>query len=254
MDVFPRGSWVPLDSQTPATQTPQPSYASTPQVPDTQPAGGGGGGPLQAFGQVHRALRESEKRLSSVSNNVHETDQKLESTTRRLQQDGRRLRAETSQMLSDLEELVLQIYQEHEAGLKEAREMNLKLRAEMESEQSAHRAALVAQQGQIDALAAALRKQTELLDEHVGSSGVQMAAVQAEAGELHRAFKAQGAAVQATKAFISSVDEKLAARKHPHYSPYTTHAHVFTLDARCQSPPPLTPIHRLEATLSAASE
>ena len=36
-----------------------------------------------------------------------------------------------------------------------------------------------------------------------------MSAVQAEAAELHKAFKAQGAAVQATKAFINSVDEKL---------------------------------------------
>ena len=174
---FPRGSWVPLDTPTP--KPPTPSYAAgTPQPPDTQPAPAGGGGPLQAFGQVHRALRESEKRLSSVSQNVQDTDQKLESSTRRLQQDSRRLRAETSQMLTDLEELVLQIYEEHEGGLKEAREANVKLRADMEAEQAAHRAALVAQQGQIDALAAALRKQTELLDEHVGSSGVQMAAVQ----------------------------------------------------------------------------
>ena len=36
-----------------------------------------------------------------------------------------------------------------------------------------------------------------------------MSAVQAEAAELHKAFKAQGAAMQAAKAFINSVDEKL---------------------------------------------
>ena len=34
----------------------------------------------------------------------------------------------------------------------------------------------------------------------------------AKAAELHKAFRAQGAAVQATKAFISSVDEKLGAQ------------------------------------------
>ena len=36
-------------------------------------------------------------------------------------EDGHRLRAETSSMLADLEELVLQMYEEHEAGLQEAR-------------------------------------------------------------------------------------------------------------------------------------
>jgi chromosome segregation ATPase len=55
-----------------------------------------------------------------------------------------------------------------------------------------------------------------------------MGAVQAEGAELHRAFKAQGAAVQATKAFISSVDEKLSAQ----------------LDDRCRA---------CEAAVSAAS-
>ena len=44
----------------------------------------------------------------------------------------------------------------------------------------------------------------------MGSAASQMAAVQAEASELHRAFKAQGAAMQATKEFISSVDDKLS--------------------------------------------
>ena len=168
-----------------------------------------GAAPLQAFGQLHKALRENEKKITSSS---AEFSQRLESTARQLQKDGRRLRAETSGQLADLEELVLQMYEEHEAGLQEARESTALLRRECEAEQAAHRAALVAQQGQIDALAAALRRQTELLDEHVSSSALQMGAVQAEAAELHSAFKAQGAAVQATKAFISSVDEKLSAQ------------------------------------------
>lgn len=173
-------------------------------------------GPLQAFGQVHRALRENEKRLSSVSGDLEKItvtiDEKVSRAARRIEQDGRRLRAETSDMCADLEELCLQIYEEHEAAIAEERATSEKLRAALEAEQAAHRAALTAQQGQIDALAAALRRQQELLDEHVGGTTAQMKAMQAEASELHRAFKAQGAAVQATKAFIGSVDEKLSAQ------------------------------------------
>lgn len=139
-------------------------------------------------------------------------DEKVSRSARRIEQDGRRLRAETSDMCADLEELCLQIYEEHETAIAEERAMNEKLRATMEAEQAAHRAALTAQQGQIDALAAALRRQQELLDEHVSGTAAQMKAVQAEATELHRAFKAQGAAVQATKGFIGAVDEKLSAQ------------------------------------------
>ena len=168
-------------------------------------------GPLQAFGQVHRALRDNEKKLSGFASDLRQQDERMEGATRKLNDSQRKLRTETTQMLADLEELVLQSYEEHEAKLAAEREASAKLRAELEAEQAAHRAALVAQQGQIDALAAALRRQQEVLDEHMSGAALQMNAVQAEAGELHRAFKAQGAAVQATKAFISSVDEKLCA-------------------------------------------
>ena len=85
-----------------------------------------GAAPLQAFGQLHKALRENEKKITSSS---AEFSQRLESTARQLQKDGRRLRAETSGQLADLEELVLQMYEEHEAGLQEARESTALLRA-----------------------------------------------------------------------------------------------------------------------------
>ena len=169
--------------------------------------GGDPAGPLQAFGQVHRALRENEKRLSSFAGESREQQQRMHEATRRLQQDGSKLRAEMSDMIADVEELVLQSYQELEGKFEAEKAENAKLR----EEQAAHRAALVAQQGQIDALATALRRQQEVIDEHMGGSAVQISAMQAESAELHRAFKAQGAAVQATKAFISSVDEKLSA-------------------------------------------
>ena len=169
-------------------------------------------GPLQAFGQVHRALRDSEKRITSINHEVKESQANLSKTTRRLQADGKRLREDLSQQLADLEELVLQVYEEHEQAIERERDAAAKAKAELAAEQVAHRAALVAQQGQIDALAAALRRQQEVLDEHINGTAAQMAAVQAESSELHRAFKAQGAAVQATKGFISSVDEKLSAQ------------------------------------------
>ena len=46
-------------------------------------------------------------------------DEKVSQASRRVEQDGRRLRAETSDMCADLEELCLQIYEEHEAALAE---------------------------------------------------------------------------------------------------------------------------------------
>ena len=168
--------------------------------------------PLQAFGNVHRALRENEKRLSSVTGELVEVESKIQRATRQQQQEGRRLRQDMSKEVADLEELVLQMYEEHEAALSASKSENEALRERLEAELGAHRAALVAQQGQIDALAAALRRQQEVMDEHLRCSTTQLDAVQAEAGELHRAFKAQGAAVQATKAFINSVDEKLTAQ------------------------------------------
>ena len=188
----------------PAAETPRGPRGAVPA-----PGGGGGQGPLQYFGQMHRVLRESEKRIDRELHKVDSTvEDKVSEATRRLADDGRRLRADTTGMFTDLEDLVLQIYEEHEAALTEERSK----RAEAEAEASTHRSALVAQQGQIDALAEAMRRQQLLLDEHVNGTGAQMAAMQAESAELHKAFKAQGAAVQATKDFIRSVDEKLSSQ------------------------------------------
>ena len=195
--------WVPLTEAPPAAP---PAAAPASVAP----------GPLAAFAAVHRQLKENEKKLISFGGDLEQImftiDEKVSQASRRVEQDGRRLRAETSDMCADLEELCLQIYEEHEAALAEERSTNDKLRAALESEQAAHRAALTAQQGQIDALAAALKRQQDLLDEHIRGTDTQMKATQAETSELHRAFRAQGAAVQATKAYIGSVDEKLTAQ------------------------------------------
>ena len=92
--------------------------------------GGDPAGPLQAFGQVHRALRENEKRLSSFAGESREQQQRMHEATRRLQQDGSKLRAETSDMIADVEELVLQSYQELEGKLEAEKAENAKLREE----------------------------------------------------------------------------------------------------------------------------
>ena len=111
-----------------------------------------------------------------------------------------------------MEELVLQIYEEHSAEIATANANHAALASQLQAEQEAHRSALVAHQGQIDALAMALRKQTEVLEAHMASANAQQAAIRAEAAELATAFKAQGAAVQATKDFITTTDEKLSAQ------------------------------------------
>ena len=57
--------WVSVDTATP-TADPSPSA-----VP----------GPLQAFGQVHRALRENEKRISSFNGDLREHGQQMHDVT-----------------------------------------------------------------------------------------------------------------------------------------------------------------------------
>ena len=195
--------WVPLKEG---------AAAGTPTALEDQTAKG----PLAAFGHVHRALRANEKRILSVSGEVdqiansieHRVSHAAKRMEQDLQQDGYRIRTETSELFADLEALVLQVYEEHEAAILEEREANRKLRATIEAEQAAHRAALTAQQGQIDALAAAMRRQQEVLDAHLTSTATQMKAMQAETTELHRALKAQSDSSQATKELIGSVDEK----------------------------------------------
>ena len=60
----------------------------------------------------------------------------------------------------------------------------------------------------LDALAAALRRQTELLDEHIGSSGVQMSAVQAEAAELRARVAAMKEDVRHARAQAAAAEER----------------------------------------------
>jgi predicted nucleic acid-binding Zn-ribbon protein len=166
------------------------------------------------LGKVHRALRESvqqnEERLGNMHTEIADVtsslDTRIEHATRRMHQEH----ARTEGAVADLEELVLQIYEDHEAALGEERRARDAARAELVGEQAAHRAALITQQEQIEALTTAMRKQQEVIDHFMRGTAAQMSAVQAETSELHKAFRAQGAAMQATKDYISSIDAKLS--------------------------------------------
>ena len=85
-------------------------------------------GPLQAFGQVHRALRDSEK-YQSINHEVKESQANLSKTTRRLQADVKRL-GRTFAAASRPEELVLQVYEEHEQAIERERDAAAKAKAE----------------------------------------------------------------------------------------------------------------------------
>ena len=96
-------TWVPLDPSTPAPVPPHgvswtpagdtPAREAPPRAapPPTS-------APLQALGQVHRALRDNEKRLTSLSDEIGQA-------SLRTQQDGEKLRAECDVRLAELEEL-----------------------------------------------------------------------------------------------------------------------------------------------------
>lgn len=139
-------------------------------------------------------------------------DGKLNKATRRMQQDSERLRQETHDLLAELEQLTLQTYEEHEAALAQQREAFAEQKAAFEATRDTQQATLEAQQAQIDALGAALRRQQGMLDEQAQSYAMQMAAVQAEIGELNRGFSAQAAALEQTKAYAASMEEKLSAQ------------------------------------------
>jgi len=163
-----------------------------------------------------QALRDADRRLDALGQSQLQVatavDGKLNKATRRMQQDSERLRQETHDLLAELEQLTLQTYEEHEAAIAQQRETFAETRAAFETTRDTQQATLEAQQAQIDALGAALRRQQGMLDEQAQSYGMQMAAVQAEIGELNRGFSAQAAALQQTKAYAESMEEKLSAQ------------------------------------------
>ena len=56
--------WVPYEPPTPEAMAPPPEA----------------NGPLQAFGQVHRALRDVERRMSALGNDLRALDSRLDQT------------------------------------------------------------------------------------------------------------------------------------------------------------------------------
>ena len=233
---------------TPYFEVPPPSQAEGPPVPPHgvpwSPPFSAMQGPLATISNIHLALRDNEVRIKSLSEDIdskmRQVDERLESATRRVHNDGREQVDHFKRRLDELEELVIHVHEEHEAQLTEERAKAEALKAQLESEQAAHRAALLAQQGQIDTLATAMRRQQEMLEQHIKGSDAQMKAVQEEASELHKAFKAQAAAVQATKRFIGSVDEKLAAQvsENSNVVQATVAAATAAWEVLCARPPP----------------
>ena len=172
-------------------------------------------GPLQAFGSIQRTLRETDKRVTAVSSEMASitsaVDEKLQQLTRKTQQHDRKLREEMQELVSNLEELVMQMYDEHGRVLAEHREKIAALQSQLESEGAATRAALTSQQNQIDVLAAALRRQQELINEYVGASSTQMGAVQAGMAELQKVVGGQGHSIDELSRHVSAAEAELRA-------------------------------------------
>ena len=147
----------------------------------------GPAGPLQAFGHMQRALRDADRRLADLGHSqgalTTTVDGKLDTMARRIQRDGAKLRSETHGLLADLEELTLQMYEEHEAALTACREAQAAQRSGLEGLGETQRATFDAQQAQIDALGAVVRKQQGMIDELTSASAVQMASAQAALAE-----------------------------------------------------------------------
>ena len=193
-------------------------------------------GPLQAFGSLQRALRETDKRVSGVNNELFtvasSVDGKIADTSSRLQRDCNELRAETRETVADLEELVLQMYDEHEREIRDHHSRFGALHAEMQAQQAAQQAAhvqaITAQQAQIESLKAALasqqellEKQKELLERHVETTQTQLQRAtelvlgQAKAlgyrntEDMRKAFNKQGEALEAAEKHIGAVRSSL---------------------------------------------
>ena len=132
----------------------------------------GPAGPLQAFGHMQRALRDADRRLADLGHSqgalTTTVDGKLDTMARRIQRDGAKLRSETHGLLADLEELTLQMYEEHEAALRTVKSEADALRCENEAQLAQQHAQIQAQQSQIDVLTAQLQQQTALLSEFRG--------------------------------------------------------------------------------------
>ena len=175
-----------------------------------------GQGPLQAFGNMQRALRDADKRLDALGQSQLQVatavDGKLNKTLRRVQDDNERLRKETHDLIAELEQLTLQMYEEHGAGLTASREAQAAQRSGLEGLGETQRATFDAQQAQIDALGAVVRKQQGMIDELSTASAVQMAAAQAEIAELGRSFGAQAGALDASRAHSAALEGAFSAQ------------------------------------------
>lgn len=173
-------------------------------------------GPLQAFGSIQRSLRETEKRITSVNGEVANiastVDGKLQHFNHKCAQHDRKMREETRELIANVEELVMQMYDEHGRALAQQRETIAALRSQLENEGASARAALQSQQNQIDVLAAALRRQQELINEYITASGAQQSAVQAGMAELQKVVGAQGTSIDAVAKQLCTVEVQLSAQ------------------------------------------
>ena len=153
-----------------------------------------------------------------------------------MQDDNAALRKETHDLLAELEQLTLQMYEEHEAALTASREAQAAQRSGLEGLGETQRATFDAQQAQIDALGAVVRKQQGMIDELTSASAMQMASAQAELAELARGFSAQAAAVDASRAHTAALEATFSAEleKRVNTSELLQQQHLETLGGKVE--------------------
>jgi hypothetical protein len=169
----------------------------------------GPGGPLAAFGHMQRALREADFRTASLEQSMTAAETTHERAVESLAAENRTLR----QQLSDLQELSLQMFEEHEEKLKQQRDLAAAQQEQAAAQLAAHEAALNRSAKQLETLTTVLQRQEGLLDEHIRSSAAQSIATKAQQQALGTQ---QTSAAEATHAHSTAVAERLGSRLEAH--------------------------------------
>ncbi|KAL1511839.1 hypothetical protein AB1Y20_005124 [Prymnesium parvum] len=171
----------------------------------------------QAFASMQRALRESDQRVASVHNELISftgtVEGKLHQLDSKAQQGDEQLRAESREALSDLEELVLQMYAEQRKALAEQHDAITALKAQHEAELQASRTAAAQQKRQLDELMRMLSLQQQVINEHIGASGARASAVEKKASAAEAAVGSHRSEVEESlRAMSARLTELLTSR------------------------------------------
>ena len=159
--------------------------------------GSPGLGSPAAAGPVQRALRDTERQISTMRHEIKRVESDLRKVFDGLLEtirEGTDHREATAHRLAAMEDAK----DGRDATISELREA---LHAHRHR-QAQHAQQLASQQAQIEGLHAAMARQREVMDEYVVGATEQAQALNGELAELKKGFSAQRAAGEAVKSFV----------------------------------------------------